>query len=693
MRPASRGVTMKRLAGFVCAALAAPDRSALADDRSEGEVIVIEGRAPTDRARDRDRALGDAPFVTVLHPDEHAATASIADALASSAGVNRRSLGGLGAFESVSVRGASPGHTAVLIDGVPLARIAAVTADLGRFTMYSVGEVELYRGAVPLELGGAGVGGAVNLVTRLGRGEHGERVRASLGAGSFGARHAHLHYGDDHGRLLSSATLGYQAATGDYAHFTDNGTPLNPADDGTEIRRNNGFDQVDAVLRAGLADRELVGGLRALWKRQGLPGSIAQPSLAAELATIDVVADARGEHRAGPLHGRQLGYLVVEHQVLSDPRGELGLGTQHRGYLTVSGGVSSTWALPVRRHRVVAGVELRGDRFRDADRDGTRAALVGTRGNAAVASAIDLALGDAIIVTPAVRLDLVRTEPTPMTEGPDAFADLPVRRDLVPSPRLSARARLAADVAIKGSTGAYVRLPTLVELFGDRGVILGSPELQPERGSSADVGVVWAPGARKGPVDRILVELAAFATRARDTIALISSAGFVARAENVGATAGRGGELVASARVAELVTATVAYTRLVTEQRAIDPNLDGKVLPRTPGHLLHARLELTHRLAGRRATIWGDAAAQATSYLDRANFQRVPGRVLVGTGARIEIAGGVALAATIENATDVRTLVLPPSRSTDMPARVPLSDLAGFPLPGRSFYLALDWTY
>src|SRR5206468_12839619 len=93
------------------------------------ETIVIVGRSPDAPARDRDRALGDAPFVTVIHPDEHPATASVADAVGETVGAHARSLGGLGAFESVAVRGAAPGHTQVLVDGVPLARIAAVTTD------------------------------------------------------------------------------------------------------------------------------------------------------------------------------------------------------------------------------------------------------------------------------------------------------------------------------------------------------------------------------------------------------------------------------------------------------------------------------------------------------------------------------------------------------------------------------------
>lgn len=118
-----------------------------------GETIVVVGSPPAQAARDRDRALGEAPFVTVIHPDEHPATASVADAVGQTAGALTRSLGGLGAYESVSIRGEPPGHTLVLIDGVPLARIASVTVDLGHFTLDSFGEVELYRGAVPVELG------------------------------------------------------------------------------------------------------------------------------------------------------------------------------------------------------------------------------------------------------------------------------------------------------------------------------------------------------------------------------------------------------------------------------------------------------------------------------------------------------------------------------------------------------------
>jgi iron complex outermembrane receptor protein len=668
------------------------------------ETIVIVDRTPdpdaAPAARDRDRALGDAPFVTIVHADDHGATTSVADALGTTVGVQTRSLGGLGAYEQITVRGAAPGHTTVLVDGIPLARLASVTQDLGRFTLGSFGEVELYRGAVPVELGGAGLGGAVNMVTRLGRGERGERVRASLGAGSFGARHLRLHYGDSHrgGSLESATTIGYQAAAGDYSYFSDNGTPLNTRDDAWPVRHNNDVLQIDGSTRVGTRDRSVVGGLRAAYREQGLPGSATQPSYQSSLATLDTIADGRFDAHVGDAVARQLGYLLVERQQLRDPDGEIGLGPQDRVYRTLSGGAQSTWSLALGPHRATAGVELRGDHFRDEDRLGMRAPLSGDREGGAALAAIDLALDpDAtIVVTPSARFDVLRTAPTPNGVGTMTVDDLPPRWDTVTSPRVSARALVTPDVAVKASAGYYVRMPTLVELFGNHGTLIGSPELRPERGPSTDVGVVWAPAKALGAIDRIVVEASAFGTRSRDTIAFVTSVGYVARALNVANSQTYGGELVASARIARAVSLTVNYTRLVTEQLTEEASFDNKALPREPGHAVYARIDGQRRIAGHRAQLWLDASWQSATYLDQANLIEIPARTLAGAGTRVEVAGGVNASLVVENALDVRLQHLPldpPPRPDLTSTSMPLADIAGFPLPGRTVYLTLDWSY
>jgi vitamin B12 transporter len=693
---------------------AGPTRAG-ADD---SETIIVIDRAPGEGARDRDRALGDAPFVTVLHADDRPAAATVADAVATAVGAHARSLGGLGAYASVSVRGAAPGHTAILIDGVPLARIAAVTTDLGRFALDAFGQADLYRGAVPVELGGAGVGGALNLVTRLGRGERGERLDASVGAGSYGARHARVRYGDRHGGAQSSTTIGYQAATGDYRYFNDNATPLNPSDDMERVRRNNGFDAIDLSTRWGTAPpvgdaaagapgaaadgaaiRSVAGGLRAAYKRQGLPGSTTNPALDASLSTLDAIGDGVLDARIGGATAHHRAYLLVERQHLNDPMGELGLGAAVRDSLTLAGGASSTWRLAIGPHRGQLGGELRGERFRDRDGTGAQRTLVGNRLAAALTAAADLVIDPPqarIVITPAVRVELVRSAPTPQTSGPSALEPVAPRREAIASPRLTARLAVSADMAIKGSAGWYARLPTLVEVFGDRGYLLGSPDLRAERGPSGDLGAVWAPAGALGDFDRILVEAAGFAHRAHDTIAFITSAGFVARATNIGDTRAYGGELVASARYARTLSVTASYTRLVTEQLAGDPSVEGKPVPREPGHALYARADVSRRVLGHLAALWLDASWQATSFLDPASLGRVPARWLLGAGARVEIAGGLFAALSVANLGDLRIVRLPldPPPSPELTsAPTALSDVAGFPLPGRSFYLSLDWSY
>lgn len=662
-----------------------------------GETIVIVDHTDSEN-RDRDRALGAAPFVTIVHSDDHPATTSVADALGASAGVQSRSLGGLGAYESISVRGTAPGHTSVLVDGVPLSRLAAVTTDLGRFTLDAFGEVELYRGAVPVELGGAGVGGALNLVTRLGRGERGERVRASLGAGSYGARHVRAHYGDEHGSVLSSINAGYQAATGDYSFFSDNGTPLNPSDDAYVDRRNNGFSQFDASARLGTKSRSAIGGVRTAYKKQGLPGTAQAPAFASSLATVNVIGDGRFDASVGDATARQLGYMLVETQRLRDPESEIGFGQQDRQYLTLSGGVQTTWSALVGRHRATAGLELRGDRFRDEDGTGMRRTLRGDREGGALHAALDLSLDSlaTVVLTPSIRLDAVRTAASPVGTGPMALIEPPTRWDRVPSPRMSLRALLRDDLALKASAGYYVRLPTLVELFGNRGTIVGSPELLPERGTSTDAGLVWAPSTAMGQIDRVLVEATVFGTRSRDTIAFVPSLGYVVRALNVANAQTYGGEITATARVAKRIAVTANYTRLVTQQLTDDVNFSNRALPRQPGHALYARLDAQHTIAKRRGQLWLDTAYQSTTYLDQANLVMIPGRMLVGAGTRVEIAAGVAASLTIENALDVRVQRVPldpPPRPDLTSTSIALADIGGFPLPGRTLYLTLDWSY
>jgi outer membrane receptor protein involved in Fe transport len=117
----------------------------------------------------------------------------------------------------------------------------------------------------------------------------------------------------------------------------------------------------------------------------------------------------------------------------------------------------------------------------------------------------------------------------------------------------------------------------VMELFGDRGFVVGSPDLRAETGTAGDAGLVWAPARRFGPLDRVLVEAAAFMSRSADTIIIRpAGGGGVSYAANLGGAHIVGAELALSGRLARTVTATGNYTLLDAVQRDDEPSFNGK---------------------------------------------------------------------------------------------------------------------
>lgn len=682
---------------------------------SDGEIIYVQGARPRQgidaldsddaAAADAARALDEPAFVTIVHvSDREGETTSVAEVLAESVGVSTRSLGGLGSFASISVRGASPGHTAMSIDGVPLSRIAAAAADLGGFELASFSEVEVYRGGVPVALGGAALGGAVNFVTATRPDASGHTMRVSAGAGSYGARHVRGRWRDAlfDGRLGVHASAGYRGADGDFAYFNDNGTSLNPDDDSYPTRTNNDFDQGDAVLRARWRDGAFTieGGARTLVRDQGLPGVASVQTEAARLSSWSQLVDARASRRAGrALLGGSL-FALFEREQLDDEMGEVGLGADQRRSDTMSVGASATaaWAVGA-RHRLLTGVEGLVESLASESPMNEEASTRNGRRLAAAASAAgEVAVaGDRVILVPAVRVDALRSDPgtgwDPILVDP---SELAVRREWYASPRLAVRARVTDSFVIKSSAGRYFRAPTLTEAYGDRGFLVGNPALAAETGTSADAGAVLAPATATGPFDRIYLHAAAFGSRPNDAIAFVPTAGRSALAKNVGDANIVGAESAVTFRLWRRATIAANYTLIDSEVVSPTPSYDGKRLPLRPRHQLYGRADIAQRALGTLVVVWGEASFTSGNYLDAANTSEVPSRRLFGAGVKLSPVPDVVLAFEAKNLTDerVETIDLDPAPRPDL-ASVPraVSDVLGYPLPGRSFYLSMDWSF
>ena len=116
---------------------------------------------------------------------------SVADILRDVAGVNVAESGGLGSATEVRLRGANPGETLVLIDGVRVGDPAAVDSslDFGNLSANNIERVEVLRGPQSALYGSDAMGGVINIITR--KGDSQPRREVSIEAGSYGTLSTH----------------------------------------------------------------------------------------------------------------------------------------------------------------------------------------------------------------------------------------------------------------------------------------------------------------------------------------------------------------------------------------------------------------------------------------------------------------------------------------------------------------------
>ena len=139
--------------------------------------------------------------VTVIRAAEveKLGTKGVADVLRGVAGLDVDEAGGVGAATQVHLRGANPGETLVLIDGVRVGDAAATdgSVDFGNLAPVDIDRIEILRGPQSALYGSDAMGGVINIITR--KGGKTPRRNVTVEAGSYGtlSTRATLSGGDD----------------------------------------------------------------------------------------------------------------------------------------------------------------------------------------------------------------------------------------------------------------------------------------------------------------------------------------------------------------------------------------------------------------------------------------------------------------------------------------------------------------
>lgn len=622
----------------------------------------LEVTAPPETGhRTGDVVLGEVPsFFTLIQRDRFAGRLTgLGEVLRGEAGVQVRQAGGLGSFSTASLRGAAAQQVMVYLDGLPLNEAAGGAVDLSQIDLAQVGSIELYRGITPIHLARASIGGAVNIRTL--RPTRGREASLSAGYGSFDTRQVGVSYLDGNPALETVLVGAVLDTDNDFGFVNDNGTAFNPVDDRHEHRNNAQVRQASVLLKLGRRlDRGLrLDGLLQLFdKDQGLPSRDNSPATTASLDTRNLSGTLRlrADHiGGGPWNASLRAFAGRRREVYDDSLGQIGLGVQE------TRDVTHRWGLQSYVERVAGPWTLSGivepsrETYDSKDRSGRRADLDAHRDalDAAVQAAL-LPWGETLLLAPALRLNAYK-------DHFGAAGDNGSNRYL--RPQAGARYHPWQGLTLRANWGRYVRLPSFFELFGDRGFITGNPGLQPETGTTYDLGLQVDRLFGGGWLRSVGLGVAYFHTDMEDLIVFIYDARGVGRAVNISEARIQGVELSLNTAFATGTAVTLNYTRQDPVNRSRIAAFDGKRLPGRYRQQLFLRLDQPLW----RARLYYEFDYQSGLFYDAVNLLKARDLRRHNLGLAMGL-GRWDLGLAVNNIADKN-----------------FQDFNGFPTPGRSF--------
>lgn len=172
---------------------------------------------------------------------------SAADLLATLPGIQSYKQGGVGSFQTVSVRGVAARNILICVDGVPMNDASGGAVNLGSIDLNQMEKIEVYKGNVPVKFGVSGIGGAINFVTKNAV-KKGGRVLGAYGSHNLweGSFQVGAPVTDS---IMFASTFATRHSDNDYEYLNRNATQYNDEDDYTATRENAQYTDVSGNVQ------------------------------------------------------------------------------------------------------------------------------------------------------------------------------------------------------------------------------------------------------------------------------------------------------------------------------------------------------------------------------------------------------------------------------------------------------------
>ncbi|EPG82254.1 TonB-dependent receptor [Leptospira santarosai serovar Shermani str. 1342KT] len=646
-------------------------------------------------------------FQSAIQLDETSARyTSLPEVLEREAGLRIRSFGGLGSYSTLSIRGTNPNQSRIYLDGIPLNNSQGGEVNLADLPFDSLESVEVYRSGNPIGFSGSAIGGSVNLVTRKNTGK--PRTRFNLGGGSFNTGKASVsHTGTYNGIGASFLALG-EKSDQNFSFKNDHGTVvLNTLDDTIDRRKNAAFERsaLFGTLKYQIGKTELKLLNDFNHRIHGLPGPGSNQTNRVhrkyDRYTGSFSTDTK-ELWIDSLRLETRSFYTAAKDDLFDPGSEFSKGIPNSRAEIRQAGIQVIPTLYLTDYyQIVRGfVSLEKESF-DRQRL-TPSNVVGKveplkeRTYSSFRLEDEVRLWNAkILLIPSVTWDHYKDRfpsEEPWYRKQDPFAG-DRKKTAFTNPKFGFVWKLFEketwDIQFQANVSKQYRIPSFLETFGEQGSIIANPNLRPERSGNGDVGFVFKTNHSHL---KTKTSVSYFSKDIKDMILFLPNSQFTLRPENVDSARIRGVEF--SHR--EDWKYGIKFLFNYTYQDAINASnsgyLRGKILPLRPRHEFASTLSWK----GKRLETGIELLYIGAVFRDRTNeyVNYIPERqiwncfltLILDPGEPIQDSPGnpkesvpskeVLLTLEAKNFTDQR-----------------ISDLIGYPLPGRSWYATLSMRF
>jgi iron complex outermembrane recepter protein len=510
------------------------------------------------------------------------------------AGLRVRQFGGLGSYSTLSIRGSNPNQSRYYIDGIPFHNSQSGEVNLADLPFDNIEEVEVYRSGVPVGFSGSAIGGIVNLKTIKPKKD---RTRIQVAGGSFQTgRISATHTGLSKDKEIGYTLFGIgEKSDQNFSFLNDKGTIFNTIDDEINRRKNSQFQRAQGMgnmfWNAFQTDFRLLFDLNQ--REHGITGPGNNQTEKSKRKYTRLLSALNTDTKAFYWENLQMEsrvFLSGFRDEIFDPRSEFSAGRPNSKTNSDNKGFQLTPTIFLLEYyqiiKISLGVEwedFRRDR-RNADHRVLEKEPIRNRRFRNIQIQDEIRFFESkLIVVPAIKWEEYY-DTWENDFNPSLIEGYVQKRSRFTNPRIGllwkAYEKSKHRFHLQANGSREVRIPAFLELFGERGQIIGNPNLKPERGKNLDFGFVY-----KGKYHDFVINSSAsiFQKEIQDMILFIPNSQFSLRADNVDSARIDGLEISNALTWKEWkLVNNYTYSRAINT--SLNPSLKGKYLPLRPLH-------------------------------------------------------------------------------------------------------------